>query len=58
LTGGAMEEDNKDQPTMEPDDPTVEADEAEPTTPGPGNSDAVPPPTGEEPSEDNVVRPD
>jgi hypothetical protein len=53
-----MEEDNKDQPTMEPDDPTVEADEAEPTTPGPGNSDAVPPPTGEEPSEDNVVRPD
>ncbi|MDP8956697.1 MAG: hypothetical protein M3N24_07050 [Actinomycetota bacterium] len=53
-----MNEDEKDQPAMGPDDPTVEADEADPTTPGPGDSDADPPPTGEEPDEDEVVRPD
>jgi hypothetical protein len=56
--GDAMEEESKDQPVIGPDDPTVEADEAEPTKPGPGDSDAGPPPTGEEPSEDEVIRPD
>ena len=53
-----MEEDTKDEPAMGPDDPKGGPDEDEPATPGPGNSDAVPPRTGEEPSEDNVVRPD
>ena len=56
-----MDEDNKDnkeQPKIGPDDPTVEADEQDPTTPGPGDSDAGPPPSGEEPSDDDVIRPD
>ena len=55
-----MEERNdpKDHPAMGPDDPTVEADEADPTKPGPGDSDAGPPPTGKEPGEEEVVRPD
>ena len=50
----------QDQPAMGPDDPTVEADQAEPTAPGPGDSDAGPPPTGEEPGDDDdeVIRPD
>ena len=48
----------QDRPAMAPDDPTVEADEAEPTKPGPGDSDGGPPPTGEEPGEEEVIRPD
>ncbi len=53
------EQDDEDQrPAMAPDDPTVEADQAEPTQPGPGDSDAAPPPSGDEPAEDDVVRPD
>ena len=48
----------QNQPAIGPDDP-VEADQAEPTAPGPGDSDAGPPPTGEEPGDDDeVIRPD
>lgn len=48
----------KSGPAMGPDDPTVEADQEDPNAPGPGDSDAGAPPTGEEPSEDEVIRPD
>ena len=52
-----MNEKDNQEPAMGPDDPTVEADEADPNTPGPGDSDAGAPPSGEEP-DDEVVRPD
>ncbi|HEX8099417.1 MAG TPA: hypothetical protein VF660_04340 [Actinomycetota bacterium] len=52
------EQDDEDRrPAIAPDDPTVEADQAEPTKPGPGDSDAAAPPSGDEP-DDDVVRPD
>jgi hypothetical protein len=46
------------QPSADPDDPTTADEEVDPGTPGPGDSDAGPPPSGEEPDDEEIIRPD